>query len=439
MAVNAFDRAQRRHPALGLPIAVVYKFVEDQGMYLAAIVAFYGMFSIFPLLLLLSSLLGFALNTRPDVQEQIIDAALRLVPLLDETFVRRQLTGSGVSLAIGAVGATMGALGVGTAIQNAMNMVWSVPRHLRPNPVVVRLRSLALLLVLLLFVLLSTALSQLAPFLSRFDPQELEFAWVAPVNSGVGVVASFVLTVLTFGLITRLAARTPLSFRERLPGALLGAVLWQVLQGAGAAYVSVYVSRASIADGVFSSLLGVLLWVFLAGVVLVLSLEFNVVFVDGLYPRSLKAVFVDDPDLTEADKRVYARKAGAVRFKSFQRIDVSFEGRSETETLRMRLRRLRGGPEEAGGRLPQGAADAGAAAGTRSSTSPPGVTGATGTTSTTGTAGTTGTTGTTGATEATGALRDAMRLRTRPKEGGRDGGGHPQGGAERRAHDEATP
>lgn len=424
MAVNALDRAQRRHPALGLPIAVVYKFVEDQGMYLAAIIAFYGMFSIFPLLLLLSSVLGFALNTRPDLQAQIIDAALRFVPLLDETFVRRQLTGSGVSLVIGAVGALMGALGVGTAVQNAMNMVWSVPRHLRPNPVVVRLHSLALLLVLLVFVLLSTALSQLAPFLSRFDPQELDFAWVAPVNHGVGVLASFLLTVLTFALITRLATRTSLTFLERLPGALLGAVLWQVLQSAGAAYVSVYVSRASIADGVFSSLLGVLMWVFLAGVVLVLSLEFNVVLVDGLYPRSLKAVFVDDPDLTEADKRVYARKAGAVRFKSFQRIDVSFEGRADTETLRMRLRRLRGRPVETEGRLPQSASGAGAD-----------------TTSTSGanTTSTPGETGATGAPEVTAALRDAMRLRTRPSEGGRDVGGHPQGGAERRAHDEATP
>lgn len=412
MAMNAFDRAQRRYPALGLPIAVVYKFVEDQGLYLAAIIAFYGMFSLFPLLLLLSSLLGFALNNRPDLQAQIIEAALQFVPMLDEMFVRRQLTGSGVSLAIGAIGALLGALGMGTAVQNAMNMVWSVPRHLRPNPILVRLRSMALLLVMLLFVLVSTALSQLAPFLSRFDPGQLDFAWVPAVNSGVGVVASFLVTVITFGLITRLAARTPLSFVERLPGALLGAVLWQLLQSAGAAYISVYVSRANIADSVFSSLIGVLLWIFLAGVVLVVALEFNVVLVDGLYPRSLGAIFVDHEDLTEADRRVYMRKSGAVRFKSFQRIDVTFESRADAETLRMRLRRLRGKTSEAGSRLPDGARDR------RNG----GLAGAS-----------------TGATDVTAARRDAIRLRTRPIEGDHDVSGRSRGGAERRAHDEATP
>ena len=415
MAVNAFDRAQRRHRALGLPIAVIYKFIEDQGMYLAAIIAFYGLFSLFPLLLLLSSGLGFALNTRPDLQAQIIDAALRFVPLLDETFVRRQLTGSGVSLAIGAAGALFGALGVGTAVQNAMNMVWSVPRHLRPNAFLVRLRSLALLFVLLVFVLISTALSQLAPFLSRFDPQELEFAWVGPINSGLGVLASFVVTVIMFGLITRLAARTPLSFLERLPGALVGAVLWQLLQSAGAAYVRVYVSRATIADGVFSSLLGVLLWIFLAGVVLVFALEFNVVLVDGLYPRSLAAVFIDNEDLTEADRRVYTRKAGAVRFKSFQRIEVTFGSRAETETIRMRLKRLGTKSLDTGGRL----RGDGATHGSQRPDVPE-------------------LEGSTGATEVTAARRDSMRLRTRPTEGERDVAGHSRSSTERRAHDQTT-
>lgn len=412
MAVNAFDRFQRDKPALGLPIAVVYKFVEDQGLYLAAIIAFYGMFSLFPLMLLLSSLLGFALESRPDLQEQIIAAALQLVPLLDETFVRRQLSGSGVSLVIGAVGALLGALGLGTAVQNAMNMVWSVPRHLRPNPVLVRVRSLALLFVLLVFVLLSTALSQLGPFLAQFDPGELEFAWVPMANSGLGVVASFVVTTLTFAMITRLAVRTPLTFLERLPGALLGALLWQLLQSAGTAYVRVYVARATIADSVFSSLLGVLMWIFLAGVILVLALEFNVVLVDYLYPRSLLAIFTDNESLTSADKRVYERKAKAVRFKSFERIDVTFTERDDTDTVRMQIRRLRGRSGDgaarpgAGGPEPGGHGPGDQKAG--------------------------------GSTDADVTRTTAGRRPVRGPGGGRDAAGHTGDGSERRAHDEAA-
>jgi len=57
-----FDRFQRRRRWVALPIAAVYKYVDDQGSYLAALVAYCGLISLFPLLLLLSSLLGFALQ-----------------------------------------------------------------------------------------------------------------------------------------------------------------------------------------------------------------------------------------------------------------------------------------------------------------------------------------------------------------------------------------
>ena len=47
---------------LGFPIAVLYKFLDDQGVYLAALIAYYGFVSLFPLLLLLSTILGFVLS-----------------------------------------------------------------------------------------------------------------------------------------------------------------------------------------------------------------------------------------------------------------------------------------------------------------------------------------------------------------------------------------
>ena len=60
------DRFQQRHPVLGFPIAVIYKFVEDQGPYLAALITYYGFLSLFPLLLLLASVLGFVLQDDPE-------------------------------------------------------------------------------------------------------------------------------------------------------------------------------------------------------------------------------------------------------------------------------------------------------------------------------------------------------------------------------------
>ncbi|MGH3547099.1 MAG: hypothetical protein ACRDQU_03045, partial [Pseudonocardiaceae bacterium] len=57
------DRFQRRHTWLGFPLAVIYKFVDDQGGYLAVLITYYGFVSLFPGLLLLISVLGYTLQS----------------------------------------------------------------------------------------------------------------------------------------------------------------------------------------------------------------------------------------------------------------------------------------------------------------------------------------------------------------------------------------
>ena len=63
--VRSLDRAQRRFPVLGVPVAVFYKFYDDQGNYMVAVLTYYAFMAIFPLLLLASSILGFILQDRP--------------------------------------------------------------------------------------------------------------------------------------------------------------------------------------------------------------------------------------------------------------------------------------------------------------------------------------------------------------------------------------
>ena len=60
--VDRVDAFQRAHPVLGFPLAVVYKFFDDHGGYLAAIITYYAFIAIFPLLLIASSVLGFLLQ-----------------------------------------------------------------------------------------------------------------------------------------------------------------------------------------------------------------------------------------------------------------------------------------------------------------------------------------------------------------------------------------
>ncbi|MGA8926223.1 MAG: YhjD/YihY/BrkB family envelope integrity protein, partial [Solirubrobacterales bacterium] len=99
-AVKATDAYQRRHRWLGFPIAVVYKFGDDQGPYLTALITYYGFLSLFPLLLLLVTILGFVLQGDPHLQDKVVNSTLAELPIIGSQLREnvRSLKGSGVGL-----------------------------------------------------------------------------------------------------------------------------------------------------------------------------------------------------------------------------------------------------------------------------------------------------------------------------------------------------
>ena len=145
--IDGADRAQRRFPPVGFPLAVIYKFFDDQGNYLAAIITYYAFVAIFPLGLLATSILGFLLQGNPDLQQRVLSSSLTELPVVGDQLGRPGgLTGSTGAVIGGGLVALYGSLGLGSAIQNAMNHAWSVPRNSRPNPFLLRLKSLFLVI-----------------------------------------------------------------------------------------------------------------------------------------------------------------------------------------------------------------------------------------------------------------------------------------------------
>jgi membrane protein len=310
------DRLQRRNRAVGLIIAVIYKYSDDQGGYLAALITYYGFVSLFPLLLLLTTGLGVVLAGHPALQEHVLQSTLSQFPVIGSQLHQPEgLSGGTVAVVIGIVGALYGGLGVGQAVQNAMDSVWAVPRMQRPNPIRSRLRSLLLLLVLgsaAIIVTVVSAVGQATSTLGVFGKIGVSLAAVV-INAGVCLVAFRVTT-----------ARN-LTYRQVLPGALAAAVIWQILQSFGASYVGHIVRTASATNSVFALVLGMLAFLFLVSSTLVLCAEINVVVSERLHPRALLTPFTDDADLTPADRRTYTKRAKAERVKGFQRVSVRFD------------------------------------------------------------------------------------------------------------------
>lgn len=313
---SRFDAYQRRHRWLGVPIAVVYKFVDDQGGYLAALITYYGFLSLFPLLLIFSTVLGFLLPGNPALQQQLIDGALGQFPIIGDQLRSnaQPLRGSGTGLAIGIAVALYGGLGVAVAIHNALDQVWGVPVHRRPDPIRARLRSLLMLGLLVLGVLLTTVLSALVAAGERFGPGPRIGAVVLAVALNTGL----------FLLAFRALTARKVTVREVLPGAVLAAVAWQILQSVGAAYIGYQLQGSSQVYGLFGIVLGLLAWIYVEAVVIVLAAELNAVLARRLWPRALLTPFTDDTDLTHADRRSYESYAGAQQYRRDETIDVDF-------------------------------------------------------------------------------------------------------------------
>ncbi|MFT4264644.1 MAG: YihY/virulence factor BrkB family protein [Nocardioides sp.] len=320
--VGSLDRGQRRFPPVGFPLGVIYKFFDDQGNYLAAVVTYYAFIAIFPLMLLGTSILGFFLQGNPDLQEKLLDSALSQFPIIGTQLGQPEsIQGSTGGVIAGSLAATYGAMGLGQAIQNTLNTAWSVPRNSRPNPFLLRLRSLVVLATAGVAVLAISLVSTLGANTQLFGGE------VAGMVRWLIALATVLLVGSMLTVLFRLGTARDHPLKSAAPGAFTMAVLWQILQWGGAVYVDKVINGASGMNATFATVLGLIAFIYIAAVMGVLSIEVNVVIVRHLWPRALLTPFTDAVDLTDADRRAYASYALMNRHKGFQTVAVSFDGR----------------------------------------------------------------------------------------------------------------
>ena len=216
---------------------------------------------------------------------------------------------------VGALAATYGSLGLGQALQNALNVAWSVPRNNRPNPIALRLRSLLLLVTSGAFVVAITTVSII----------------------GVEVLGDSGVVRLADPARQRRDRRPApdlrLPDRRGAPappqaggaGAFTVAVLWLVLQEIGQYYTTQILAGTQGMDAAFGLVLGLIGIIYIASFMGVIGIEVNVVLARKLWPRSLRTLFVDRPELTDADRRAYASYAQAQRHKTSEEVQVAFK------------------------------------------------------------------------------------------------------------------
>jgi membrane protein len=314
--LGRLDAMQQGHRWAAFPFAVVKKFGEDQAGNLAALIAYYAIFSIFPLMLALTTVMSFVLHGHPGWQHGVTQSALRNLPLVN--LPASPPSGSVIALVLGLALSLWSGLAVAKAAQTAFNTVYLVAHTDRPNFLKSTLRALGIVVVggggLIVTTIISSAVTSVTS--------------IGGVDVGVGIrIAGIALAValntVLFVVLFRWLTVREVGFRDALPGALMSAVALQALQLAASAFIAHKLSGASKTYGKdVAGVIVLLSWFYLQAQVVLLAAEVNVVRQYKLWPRAMT-----DAPATEADFRTFEGYAERERYKDEEDVDTSFDGR----------------------------------------------------------------------------------------------------------------
>jgi YihY family inner membrane protein len=277
--LRALDAAQQRRPWLAFPLAVVKNLTDEKGGQLAGLIAYYAFFSLFPLLLVLVSILGLLIHNDHSLRDQILKSSLASFPVIGNqirTNVQSLSVGGG-PLVVGIVLALLAGLGVTRAVQTAQDRLWGVMADARHSWLRTRGRGLALLAVVGGANIATTVLDGL---IVAGSPKGALATLGAVIAS---IALDFGLFVAVFVLMTSYPARV----REILPGAIFATVAWELLQHAGGYLVVHELRHLTATYGLFALVLGTLAWLHLGAQAMLYGVALNVVRARRLWPRPM--------------------------------------------------------------------------------------------------------------------------------------------------------
>lgn len=247
-----------------------------------AALAYYAFFSIFPLLLLFISGLGFLLEAgwpiATNAQTAVLDAAEKVAPDFSDLLARS------IDAARSARGGT-GILGIVMLVWTASNMfahatlafdaVWGIDGPRKIGAIIRwRLDALGLVLatglLLVAYTLFDTALDLLIQYAARLPGSVYWLhVWTSLVSTAV--------TALLFGLLYRVAPRAAPGWADIWPGALLAAVAWEALKKIFSWYATSLVNWTAI-YGPVAGVIVLLLWLYLSAQIILFGAEFSAAF-----------------------------------------------------------------------------------------------------------------------------------------------------------------
>lgn len=289
-AVAVFDNYQRRHKSFGFPLAVVKKYGEDQAGRQAALLTYYAFLAIFPLLLVLTTVLKVLIRNDEVLRSKIIDGATNYFPVIGSELQRNvhTLGSTGWILAIGVLLTLFGARGVADVLRDSINHIWQVPLARRSGFPHGMLKSFAIILV-------GGAGLILAPVISGYAVSMGGHGWLV---RGLALLITLTILYLMFLVLVRIALPTKVPIRKLRPAAVISTIGLVLLQVSGSLVLTHQLKHFNSLYGTFAVVLGLLFWLYLQAQLFYYAIETASVRALNLWPRA-----IDQQSLTPQDRK----------------------------------------------------------------------------------------------------------------------------------------
>lgn len=323
--MNIVERTTRRldgwqqcHGAPAFLFAITKKFGDDNAGALTVQIAYTLFVTIFPLLLLLVTILGIVLANDPSYRHLVLNSAFGQFPVVGQQLahnVRALKRSSLFGLVVGVIGLIYGSTGLAQAGLYSMEQIWNIPSAVRPNYISRMVRSIIFLVVLAVGLILVTTLAGFGTFGRH--------------NFLLGVLGEILALLLNVGLYFaafRVLTPKQVETRSLVPGVVLGGLAWTILQAVGGYVVGHDLKGASAVYGTFGFVLGLIAWIYLAAEITIYAAELNTVIFHRLWPRGMV-----QPPLTEADQRSLAFQVTQNQRRPEQEVGTRFRGRPMTQ------------------------------------------------------------------------------------------------------------
>ncbi len=307
------DSMQQNHRAASFAYAVIKKYSDDSAGHQAALVTYYGFLSLFPLLLVVTSIIDLVAQYNAGLRTRLVSSVNSYFPIVGHQIQSNiHDTRTGIALVIGLLFALYGARGVSDVIRSALDHAWCTPRAARTGFPKSILQSLAILLGAGFGLLFTTTLTSYA--LSAFG-HTLIVRFIAMLINILLLYA-----ILMFVFLVGTSRRRPR--RDIRLGAIASAIGLFILQVIGGYLITHQLHNLRGLYGQFALVLAILFWIYLQAQVVLYAIEINVVRVYKLWPRSI----TQNP-IIAADKRAYRMYAERASFRPTveEAIDVRFQ------------------------------------------------------------------------------------------------------------------